>query len=509
MLALHALYAMLGTFRYLFARHTPWVLFCMVMLGFIGTPHLEGLSSLCRFWRLDEAGYYRLAHFFHSSAWYLDGLIIHWSHLVLHQQVAVTVQGRAVLLGDHTSVVKDARRMPGVVTLHHNSETQSKPSYFRGHYWGVIGLLVGSLAEAFCLPLEARLHQGFAHLDPEQSSAPDHDTQCVQLVQMALDFVRRHDTPAILVLDAFFAVSTVFVLANSLWSVAFKQPALFILTRAKKNYVAYHEPHAPATRSPGRPRKYGDKIKLSEVFVTYQAQFLSAPCQVYGRVETISYLALNLVWKPIKGPLRFIFAITSRGPIVLMCRDLTIEPLMAIALYCARVRIETMFAMLKNMLGTFAYRFWSKYVPRHSRQPKKNAALKHPQAQHLPAVHSTWEACERFVMLGCITLGMLQLIALKFPGQVWTAYTEFLRTRSRAVPSERTAKAVLAQALLHDFHHVTPSVMMYAIHHLAHPSHEDEEQGATTTMETPYAAWTLADNPLFLSGLCHGQTHGV
>ena len=215
MLALTYLYHMLGTFRPLFSRHTPWVLFCVVILGFIGTPHLEGLTSLCRFWRMDEADYHRLLHFFHSSAWCLDALVSHWSHLVLHQQVAVTVQGRAVLLGDHTAVVKDARRMPGVVTLYQDSETQSKPNYYRGHYWGVVGLLVGSLSEALCLPLEARLHQGFAHLDPDTSSTTDRDTQGVKLVQMALDFATRHDTLSILVLDAFFSMGAVFALANS------------------------------------------------------------------------------------------------------------------------------------------------------------------------------------------------------------------------------------------------------------------------------------------------------
>jgi DDE superfamily endonuclease len=489
MLALHYLYHMLGTFRPLFARHTPWVLFSLVVLGLIGTSHMEGLSSLCRFWLLEEADYHRLLHFFHSSAWCLDTLVTHWSHLVLRQQVAVTVQGRAVLLGDHTMVSKDARRMPGVVTLHQDSETQSKPSYFRGHYWGVVGLLVGSLSEAFCLPLEARLHQGFAHLDPAPSSSTtDRDTQCVRLVHMALDFVRRHDTPAILVLDAFFAIRTVFGLANSLWSITLQQPSLSILTRAKKSYVAYREPEAPTTRSPGRPRTYGDKITLNEVFKTHHTQFLSASCQVYGRVETVSYLALNLLWKPLKGPLRFLFVITSRGPIVLMCSDLTIDPLMAISLYCARVRIETMFAMLKGVLGTFAYRFWSKYVPRHSRKPRKNTTLQHPQAQHLPAVHRTWAACERFVMLGCIALGMLQLIALKFPGPIWASFTRFLRTRSRTVPSERTVKEVLAQALLQDFHTLKPSALMQEMHHLGHTPNEDDGQGDKTPRKEPHAA---------------------
>ncbi len=466
--ALHYLYQILTTFRPLFSRHTPWVLFCVVILGFIGIPHLEGITSLCRFWLMDEADYHRLLHFFHSSAWCLSDLVNHWSQFVLSQQVAVTAQGRVVLLGDHTAVVKDARRMPGVVPLYQDSETQSKPNYYRGHYWGVVGILVGSVSEAFCLPLEARLHQGFTHLDPDESSTTDRDTQGVKLVQMALDFALRRDLPSILVLDAFFSIQAVFGLAQSAWSIALKQPYLTILTRAKKSYTAYDEPPMPDSPTRGRPRKYGDKIKLKDVFETHQTQFLQASCQVYGHVETISYLALNLMWKPIKGPVRFIFARTSRGPIVLMASDLTMEPLMAISLYCARVRIETMFAMLKGVLGTFTYRFWSRYVPRHSRKPKKNADLKRPQAQHVPTVQQTWLACERFVMLGSIALGMLQLIALKFHEPIWASFTCYLRTRSRALPSERTVKEVMAQELLRDFHHVKPSAMMQEIHHLGH-----------------------------------------
>ena len=46
MLALSYLYHMLATFRPLFSRHTPWLLFCVIILGFIGTPHLEGITSL-------------------------------------------------------------------------------------------------------------------------------------------------------------------------------------------------------------------------------------------------------------------------------------------------------------------------------------------------------------------------------------------------------------------------------------------------------------------------------
>ena len=58
---------------------------------------------------------------------------------MLSQEQAVEVEGRYVLLGDHTHVVKDGGRMPGVVSLREHSETQRKPSYFRGNagaLWG-------------------------------------------------------------------------------------------------------------------------------------------------------------------------------------------------------------------------------------------------------------------------------------------------------------------------------------------------------------------------------------
>jgi hypothetical protein len=168
---------------------------------------------------------------------------------------------------------------------------------------------------------------------------------------------------------------------------------------------------------------------------------------------------------------------------VLMCSDLTIDPLMALALYCARVRIETMFAMLTSVLGAFASRFWSTRLPRHSRKPKKNATLKAPQKEHLETVQKTWQACERFVMLGCITLGLRQLVALKFQHEVWEAFSMFLRTRGRALPSERTVKEVLAQELVRN----SRKVASYATMPLMAPGE---------FLEEPWAQSASAGEPL-------------
>ena len=94
------------------------------------------VSFFCRFWVLNDRCYYALLGFFRSNAWSLNQLIDHWSSFVLAQDESVFIQDRLVFLGDHTRVSKDGRRMPGVVSIHQDSETQSKPSYFRGQYLG-------------------------------------------------------------------------------------------------------------------------------------------------------------------------------------------------------------------------------------------------------------------------------------------------------------------------------------------------------------------------------------
>lgn len=54
----------LQAFRSDFSRHRSWLLFCAVVIGFIAAPEMIGITSLCRFWLVGEAGYHRLLHFF-------------------------------------------------------------------------------------------------------------------------------------------------------------------------------------------------------------------------------------------------------------------------------------------------------------------------------------------------------------------------------------------------------------------------------------------------------------
>jgi hypothetical protein len=261
-----------------------------------------------------------------------------------------------------------------------------------------------------------------------------------------------------------FSPSTaVFKPADSLWSIKHKCPLLTLIVKAKKNCVAYFPAETPqGKRPPGRPAIYGEKVNLFELF-DQSALFSKVQCSVYGNIEDISIAALDLLWKPTGGLIRFVLAITSIGPIVLMCSDLNQKPITAIELYCARTRIETMFDMLKNLMGVFRYRFWTKRLPRHSRKPVKNKKLKKPAEGAIPTTKRCHAAYERFVMTGAIALGLLQLIALKFEQSVWRRFAGFLRTKSRKLPSERTVKSVMAALLSRDFISFAPGAVMREI----------------------------------------------
>ena len=341
--------------------------------------------------------------------------------------------------------------MPGVVSMRESSETQSKPSYFRGQCWGAIGLLVGSLSACFCLPLQLQIHQGFRHItSDEPAEQEDAPSMAQRLVLMAVAFCVRYDCPSILVLDAYFPIASVFRLARSVYSLALKKPYLEILVRAKKNYVAYFAAEPKPKHRPGPQKRYGDKVHLMECF-DHPHLFQTVTCDVYGKTESIQMMTMTLLWKPVSDWILFVFARTSRGPIILMCSDLQFSPIHALELYCARTRIEIMFDALKHLIGAFCFRFWSKHLPKHSRRPVSNRLLKKPQPDHLATVQACWQAYEIFVLCAMIAQGLLQLIALNYGDIVWQQHRHYLRTQSRDLPSEKTVKQVFTAIFLKQF----------------------------------------------------------
>ena len=412
-----------------FSRRATFVWFVLVFAGFLTRTDTFGVSSIVRALWLTPACYPCLLHFFHSSAWGTQGLLEHWWQWLDRELAAGGGAERIVLLGDHTKNVKDGRRIPEVTTLHQDSETGSKPAFFRGHHWGCLCLLLRAGRRHFTAPLWAEIHR--AELE---------ESRATRIVTMATAVTQAMGRQAYLVLDAFFAVGPVFERA------AREQGRLHILTRAKKTVTAYQPLHPPKKRKPGRPRIYGKKLKLLRLFETWPDRFQTAQALVYQNVETVRYLTLDLLWKPVKGPLRFLLIESSRGRIILMTSDLTLEPLRALELYCRRVSIETLFDTLKNLLGGLRYHFGSKYLPPASRRPAKKGTPR-PLSLRPEKTKNTLAAIEKFVVVQLLVLGALQLLACHFARQIGERSNCWLRTPCGEIPSQFVTRTALANSI--------------------------------------------------------------
>jgi hypothetical protein len=419
-----------------FTRQATFAWFVVAFAGVVTHNDVYGVSSIIRALSLAPVYYPALLHFFHSSAWTAEGLFRQWQQWLMTQPVVEQVAGRIVILGDHTKQPKDGRRMPQVTTLHQDSETSSKPAFFRGHHWGCLSLLGQAVGQRFALPLWAEIH-------PEASP----DSRATRLVHVAAGIGLRLQASIFLVLDAFFAVGPVFRAA------AATNGRLHILTRAKKNVVAYQRPPPSRPHQRGRRRVYGKKLKLFNLFDTRADDFLAVEAVVYQQKALVRYLVLDLIWKPAGGILRFFLIETARGRLILMTSDLTLDGLQALSLYTARVHIEALFASVKNLLGGLAYHFWSKYLAPVSRRPT-HGNQPTPISSRPDRTQNTLAAIEKFLALHLIVLGTLQLLAATCGDAVRQHAHCWLRTPSGNVPSDfisRTALANLFHANIRSF----------------------------------------------------------
>lgn len=426
-----------------FSRKATYGWFVIVFVGFLVRTDTLGVSSIVRALMLAPESYTCLLHFFHSTAWTVEGLMAVWWEWLVVRDVAYRLGDRLILVGDHTKTPKDGRKMPAVATLHQDSETSAKPSFFRGHHWGCIGMLVQACDKFFAIPLWANIQEGLGKVvDTEDARQP----KTIRIVHMAQRVARAMKSPACLVLDAYFAVGPVFQAAARERHAG--EHLVHILTRAKKNVVAYLPAPPGKKRKQGRPRKYGKKLKLMKLFDSKAKayKFQTAEAAVYNRREPVRYLVLDLLWKPTKGMLRFILVESSRGRMILISSDLKLDPVAAIELYCRRVTIETLFGTLKNTLGGMGYHFWSQYLDPASRRPKKNAQQRQGSS-NVAQTRNTLAAIEKFVNVQLLVLGMLQLIAKAHPAQVKAKAACWLRTVTSNTPSEFVTRTALIKII--------------------------------------------------------------
>lgn len=304
----------------------------------------------------------------------------------------------------------------------------------------------------FCIPLCAELHEGVADIRRLQNKAEPvvdgHAKVSVTtlMAAMAADLSAALGKSCLLVLDAYFAVGPVFAILKKVADPGGHR-LIHMVTRAKSNAVGYTDPPAKTGR-PGRPRQYGLKLNLMALFET--AAFEQTVIELYGSCKTVSFLCLDLIWKPVEEKIRFVLVSDGTERFILMCSDLTLSAPDIIRAYSYRFKIEVSFKMLKHLMGAFFYRFWTSAWPRIGKRTESDLSQT-TDIRRQRLIQQSTDAIEAFANFGCIAMGILQIIALNFHQTIWNQYAGWLRTVTSTIPSEEVVRSVIQQEYYHNF----------------------------------------------------------
>lgn len=414
------------------ARRATFLWMSLALAGLSIRSELAGVTSFVRALWLKPLTYRRLLHLFHSPALDLAKLSSLWIRLALGLFRPVTLDGRVVFLADGLKAPKEGRKMPAVKKLHQESSDNSKPPFIFGHSFQAVALLAkGPLGQPFAVPLASRIHEGLVFSNRDQRTLLD------KLVALFLEIVGVSQVSAILVADAYYASKKVIL------------PLLVeghhLITRARINTTGWRPPPRPKERRRGRPRIYGEKLHLRDLF-RQKRRFVSAKSPVYGEegIE-LAYRCVDLLWRPVGRLVRFVLVDhPQRGRIILMCSDLSLEPLEVIKLYGYRFKIELGFKQALHTLGAYAYHFWMMDMTPISRRRSGNQFLHMQSEQYRTHVRRKMDAYHRYVQLACIAQGLQQHLAVNFRARVWDHFKSWMRTMKPGLPP---SEAVVAQAL--------------------------------------------------------------
>lgn len=417
-----------------FKRTRTFLWFAVALAATCVRSDLLGVTSMVRALGLKEYCYDRLLDFFHSQAFDREALTRRWVSLALStlKPFLYTVQGRIVLVADGIKVAKTGRKMPSVKKLHQESDNNSKPEFIFGHSCQAVALIVHAASSFLAVPLACRIHEGVVFSNRDQRSLLD---KLVILV-----FSLNVSLPYYLVADAYYAAAKII------------RPLLkagqHLIVPVRSNAVAYEPAQPSASPRKGRPKTYGKKIKLKDLFKEEDA-FISAPSTIYGEKNVmLRYRVVDLLWKPVGLVVRFVLVIHPlRGRKIILSTDRFLAALQIIELFGVRFKIEVSFKQAIYTVGTYAYHFWMSAMTPRSRC-SGNQYLHHKSESYRDQVRRKIGAYHAHIQLGVIAQGILQALALHCTAAVWKRFGSWLRTiRPGILPSEFVVAIALRHSL--------------------------------------------------------------
>lgn len=438
--------SIVSEFRPVFSRQATFEWFVLLFWAILLNDQPPGVTSYVNVLGLEECYYHQALHWFASSGFSIERLTQAWSEWLKGYEEVHRLKGHRVYVGDGIKVAKEGRKMPGVKGLHQESEDVSKPEWIRGHYFSALGVLLGAKTPLFAGLIAIKLHDGIEPTDPADASLSLVD----KMAQLCVSYMEQGSYA---LLDAYYAAAPLLT--------AFRAAKLHLISRVRISTVA-HAPFSarPGRHGPGRPRKWGDPIKLCELFEPIE-HCATATVSLYGKSVTVAYQCFEFYWDSPTETLLFVLTQLPCGKqIILISSDTSLSAPQVIEAYGWRFKIEVSFRTLIHLLGGFGYQFWSGSIERLSSWPKNMKMADYPQTVQAK-IEKKIEAFERFINLNAIALGILQVLALDLPEQVWAAFPLWFRTLPKhGYPSERIVQLALENQLAQDLSKSRPTLLL-------------------------------------------------
>jgi hypothetical protein len=244
-----------------------------------------------------------------------------------------------------------------------------------GHSCQALALLVKVGASFQAVPLTARIHEGLVFSNRDRRTLLDKLLLLLAALQLP--------EPVLLVADAYYACGK--IIAGLI------DQGGHLISRLKKNACAYTVPPGPRRAGRGRPRLYGTKIRLRDLFT---GPLATMPSPVYDEHNvTLRWTCCDLLWRPAGRLVRFGAVVhPHRGQILLLSTD--------------------------------------------------------KSAVYRTAIRRKLDAYHRHIQIGLVAQGLLQCLAALHPALVWRHFGSWLRTvRSPHCPSEFVVACALRHSL--------------------------------------------------------------
>ncbi|MCU7894590.1 MAG: transposase [Candidatus Thiodiazotropha sp. (ex Lucinoma aequizonata)] len=405
----------------------------VVLIGFTIKFDFLGVTSIGRGVGLLPSYYTCLLHFFSSSSVDINKLLALWVEIIFKNfDGLVKVNGRNIIVADGIKVGKEGKKMPGVKWLYQSSESNTKPEYIMGHHIQAIAILAKGIRNYFAVPLTAKIHEGV------RFNCKDKRTILDKLVELLLDA----NLPC-----AYYLVADKYYCSGRLMKMLVAK-GIHLVTMMKKNSVAFH-PFQGKHNGPGRTKKYGEKVKLFDLF-TAGLEFTTASMPTNEKI-IIEYCVIQLLWRPLGDLAQFVLVKhPTRGNSICMSTDLSIASLDLILCYSLRFKIEVLFKQAIHQIGTFMYRFWFKgMLPRKRGNASGDHVLQFSPKEFKEKIALKLHAYHLFIQLAFIAQGLMQFLSIYYHKQIWGSFGSWLRTiRDDTLPSEKVVTMALRKTYI-------------------------------------------------------------